>query len=108
MVGAGEVPCAVDDTCRFRGEEVEETTRQVETLVRASRALVHDCGSRGLPIVGHDNLLEAEGRRVCATELLKKIKINSRHSEYNGELHTAEFRATIKSLATLYWPQAPL
>jgi len=69
LVGASEVPCAVDDTFRFRGEEVEETTRQVEALVRASRALVHDRGSGGLPVVSHDNLLEAVGRRVCATEL---------------------------------------
>lgn len=99
---ASEVPCTIDDAIRFRGEEVEESTRQVETAEGASRALVHDCCSGGLPVISHDNLLEAIGTGVSATELLNSQGQTTVGKVNRAKLHTGVLRATIKSLATLF------
>jgi len=69
LVVANEVPSTVEDTVRFGGEEVEETTRQVKTAVGASGALVQDCGSGSLPTVTHGDLFEAVGTGVSVAEL---------------------------------------
>ena len=97
-----EVPCTVKDTFGFRGEEIEKTTRQVETAIWASRTLVHDCGSCGLPIVCHENLLEAVGTGVSAAELLNNEGQTATATVDRAEPLTGVFRATMKSLATLF------
>jgi hypothetical protein len=63
------VPFTVENTGRLRGEEIEETTRKVETTVRASRTLVHDGGSGRLSAVRDADRLEAVGAGVSATVL---------------------------------------
>lgn len=71
-VVSDEVPGSVKDTIGFGSEEIEQTAGQIETSVWTSRTLVGDCGSCGLPIVGHDDLLEAVRARVSVTILLKE------------------------------------
>lgn len=102
------MPFTVDNTGRLRGEELEETTGKVETTVRASRTLIHDGGRGGLSAVRDADLLEAVGAGVPATELLHDQGQNTALAPETEEIPTAVFRATIKSLATLVLPQAPL
>jgi hypothetical protein len=101
------VPFTVDNTGRLRGEELEETTRKVETTVRASRTLVHDGRSGSLSAVRDANLLEAVGAGVSSTVLLNDQGQTTVFAS-ETEVPTGVFRATIKSLATLFLPQAPL
>ena len=102
------MPFTVDNTGRLRGEELEETTRKVETTPRAPRTLVHDGGSGSLSAVRDADLLEAVGTRISATVLLNDQGQATVFGLETGEVLTGVFRATIKSLSTLYLPQAPL
>lgn len=102
------MPFTVDNTGRLRGEELEETTGKVKTTVRASGTLVGDGGSGGLSAVRDADLLEAVGAGVSATELLHDQGQSTVFASETEEIPTALFRATIKSLATLVIPQAPL
>jgi len=102
------MPLAVDDTDRFRGEELEEATRKVEATVGASRALVHNGGNGALSAVGDADLLEAVRTGVSATVLLNDQGQATEVTVGTEGVHTGVFKATIKSLATLYSPQAPL
>lgn len=97
-----EVPCTVEDTIGFRGEEVEETTRQVKAAVGAPGALVHDLGIGGLPVVSHGDHFEAVGTGVSVTELLNNQGQATAVTMDRAVLHTGVLRATIKSLATLF------
>ena len=103
-----EVPFTIDDTDRLRSEEPEKTARKVETAVGASRALIRNGGNSGLSVVSHTDLLEAVGTGVSATELLNGQGQATAVTLGMGKAHTALFKATIKSLSTLYIPQAPL
>jgi hypothetical protein len=59
----------VEDTGRLGGEEVEETTRKVETSVGTSRTFVRNGGNSGLSVGSDTDLLEAVGTGVSATKL---------------------------------------
>ena len=98
----------VEDTGRLGGEEGEETTGKVETSVGASRTLVRNGGNSGLSVGSDTDLLEAVGTGVSATKLLNGQGQATAAAMESGGVRTAVFKATIKSLATLFIPQAPL
>ena len=103
-----EVPFTVKNTGRFWGKELEETTRKVETTVRASRTLVHNGCNGTLSAERDADLLEAVGAGVSITVLLNDQGQTTIFASEMEGMPTGVFKATIKSLSTLYLPQAPL
>ena len=95
------MPFTVDDTGILRGKEPEETTGKVETAVRASRTLVHDGGNSGLSAVRDADLLKAV-RTGISTTILLNGQGQATALALEMEARTGVFKATMKSLSTLY------
>jgi len=58
-----------NNTFRLGGKEAEEPCGEIETTIRATRALVHDSSRGGLSVVGHGDRLETVRARISTTEL---------------------------------------